>query len=252
MEGMLKTCATKSYLVSINKTNAIIIEPEIKSGLQSMVYYHGWGSSIERALFRGHILAMQGYPVLIPELKYHEKHHRIDYSSRNMAKFFWQIVYEMVAKHSIISNWLENNYSIKDEQVVVGHSMGGFIAGGVMTQYPVKYGLLYNTSCSWQETNHHFVKLFKDEAFLSHEGKINLFDPINKLDTLEGKFFFLANGEKDNIVPIAGNQNFVDKCDNKASDNTTVLHRIYPEVGHAITDHMLEDGLNFLDCLEDR
>lgn len=252
MEGMLKTCATKSYLVSINKTNAIIIEPEIKSGLQSMVYYHGWGSSIERALFRGHILAMQGYPVLIPELKYHEKHHRIDYSSRNMAKFFWQIVYETVAKHSIISNWLENNYGIKDEQVVVGHSMGGFIAGGVMTQYPVKYGLLYNTSCSWQETNHYFANSLKHEAFLSYEEKINIFDPINKLNAFREKYLFLANGEQDKIVPISGNQNFVNKCDEAGGYNTKLLHRIYPEVGHAITDHMLEDGLIFLECTRDK
>ena len=80
--------------IKIGDVPAIIIEPREKTN-KTIVFYHGWGSSKERQIFRGNIFASYGYRVILPEARYHGERNKInlDHEDKDMeAKYILKVI----------------------------------------------------------------------------------------------------------------------------------------------------------------
>lgn len=227
----------------------VIFSPKDYRPQQAIVYYHGWSSSVERSLFRGSILAMRGHCVLIPSVPRHDWRNPLVPNDRNMALYFWQCVEEAMEEFGQVADYLKKALGIAKENVAVaGHSMGGFIAGGILTQDPsVRCGVLYNASLDWEASREDFRAYARDIDDLCLEDCADYrVNPKDRIANLKGKAVFLTNGAEDRTVSRRGNDLFMEAYKDLGQKDMTISHQVYPGVGHVMTDHMLEDGLNFI------
>ena len=98
-----------------------------------VIFYHGWTSTKELQSLRGHILAAYGYDVLIPEAIHHGERGIIDYEE-NPAAYgkFWQTIFQNLREAPQVIAYAKTWHD-DVPLAVMGHSMGGFTALGVMT-----------------------------------------------------------------------------------------------------------------------
>lgn len=216
---------------------------------KAIIYYHGWSSSVERSLFRGQILAMYGHTVFLPSIPLHDWREPVETTDRNMALYFWRCVEEAVKEFVDLAEFIRDFYGIEKRNIAVtGHSMGGYIAGGVLLHEPeIHCGVIYNASMDWEHTQKHFQSCAKGIENLRFEDCASYrINPINHLDAFYDKSILLANGSEDSVVPKKGNELFMQALKSKKL-NKRLLQHTYPGVGHVVTDQMLQDGLTFID-----
>ncbi|MCU9614828.1 dienelactone hydrolase family protein [Caldibacillus lycopersici] len=225
-----------------------VLEPMIQSSKQTtVILYHGWGGNVANYDEAALEIATKGYTVLIPELIHHNTRNPIEnpFTSSAQQKYFWETIFTSIEELDLI---IESESVAEEQIVLIGNSMGGFIANGVFSKKNKLKGLAtINGSGSFLLTEKLFRKQDgRPELSLEEEIMLKKYDPIGK-QVATGSIFIL-HGDSDRIIPIEGNQDYY-RYLTEIEGKTNIDFRVYPNVNHQFTDEMFADVLHWLECL---
>ncbi|WP_162920093.1 alpha/beta hydrolase [Paenisporosarcina cavernae] len=218
-----------------------ILEPKGKNRHETVVIFHGWGSSIENYRQFANELCELGYEVMLPELLYHDSRGQLEnmYATETIQRHFWEVIFHTLeeAKHilSAASNPIENTK-------VLGVSLGGFIASGILAQNPEIAGLVnINGSGAFEMSETIFRKESgREEMTMEERAVLRKVDPIHH--PIRNKQILCVHGDADTVVSMEGQKEFVRSFE----QSNELTFRVYPEVNHTITDEMSADVMAWL------
>ncbi|MGM9988036.1 MAG: alpha/beta fold hydrolase [Bacillaceae bacterium] len=235
--------------IKINNIPCLSISPSETIDKQVTIFiYHGWGSTVENQLFLGEILAKWGYQVVIPELIYHDSRQSLKnhFIATATEAYFWKtILYAVVEANSLIEA-AHNDGLIKGHKVVIlGSSMGGFIASSVFMRNSSIHGLItINGSASWMVSEQEFQKNgSQPSAFIDD---IIKYDPMNNIQSLNNRPALLLHGEGDTVVHPIAQQLFYKEVIKHSNDVNNVTLQLIPNVNHIVTLSMVESIVQWL------
>ena len=235
--------------IMIYNIPAIVLTPKNDSKLHpTVIFYHGWGSSIEKQRFRGFILCSLGYQVIIPCSIYHGERSPIDHSNpENAGKYFWNVIIKNIEESNLIIDYSINYQDADPNRIgVTGNSMGGFTAAGVFTSnQDIKALVVFNGSCNWEHSN----KLFMEALNITNlnppkELQVNIdrYDPIKNLDTIKNRPILSLHGDNDSLVSIEAQRLFYENVFPLYKDSSRIEFIEYPKLNHFITTNMMEEA----------
>lgn len=213
-----------------------------------VLFYHGWSSQKEYQSVRGHVLAAYGYDVLIPDAVNHGERGTIDYDDHRSYGAFWQTIFqnlrEVPAMLTYIKSWRGNT-----PLAVMGHSMGGFTALGVMTHYnEFRTAVSLNGSGWWDESERRFrasLHISKPTCYHLLEKEIQAFDPYAYTEKLAGRSVLALSGGADDVVDNAAQSLYMEKL--AGSSGVKSAFSTYDGLGHFVTTNMMGDAVTWLD-----
>lgn len=144
---------------------------------------------------------------------------------------FWSTVFQTIDEFDIlIANLIVN----KKDVLVIGSSMGGFIASSIFAKNPEIQGLV--------NVNGSGAFVFAEEFFRNADGRDELsgqeravletYDPISY--TYSGKPVLLMHGDSDQTLDMSGQYAYYAHC-----SSLNVTFDIYNEVNHQFTEDMV-------------
>ncbi|PEL11223.1 S9 family peptidase [Bacillus sp. AFS017336] len=188
----------------------------------------------------GNELSTLGFKVVIPEIKYHDTRQALNnhFDQKVLQSYFWKTIFYTIDEENELMNTLNLK---KEETILFGSSMGGFIASGIFFSNTSYAGLInINGSSSF---------VFSEKDFCNKAGRSieeNYLATIEKYDpkfsgNVNNKPILFLHGEKDRVISIDGQIDFV------ASNNHDIQFLKYKDVNHTITNRMKTDLINRLD-----
>lgn len=201
--------------IVVRGTPCLRFLPRGASGLLPTVLdYHGWHSSKEFLRFQATVLASFGYQVVVPDAPHHGEREAIDYDQPGaLEQYFWPTILQSTEESTDLIECLCQHYGADPARLgVLGTSMGGFIASGVLSANPdVKCLVDINGSCAWIETEGIFRE-WEGNPPLSAESKAELarYDLLAQQERLRLRPLLLLHGGADTAVPIEGQRVFID------------------------------------------
>ncbi len=214
-----------------------------------IIFYHGWSSTKELQSLRGHILAAYGYDVLIPEAIYHGERGLIDYDENPRAyKRFWETIFRNLEEARQLIDYAKT-WQPHVPLAVMGHSLGGFTALGVLTWYSeVVTAVSMNGSGWWDESERRLrAELpLKPMDFLPElQEKIACFDPYTHVNQLSGRSVLALTAGDDDTVNPAAETFYMDRLYQYAGVRSRYI--TYPGLKHFVTTNMMQDAISWLE-----
>ena len=236
----------KKQLMNSNNINYLLFEPTHDNKHVTIIIYHGWGSSIYNQTFFASILANFGYTVIIPEIIYHDSREPLSnyFSKTIMEQYFWKTIIQSVED----ARMFIQNLSLSDHKLIIlGSSMGGFIASGVFVQEQQLDALInINGSGAWLTSEEIFQK--QGSNAYSDIDAIMQLDPINFLHNLNNRPTLLLHGQEDTIISPIGQQTFYEQALASGEvENSHLSLTLYPHINHSISLPMLETIINWME-----
>ncbi|MCR8857935.1 MULTISPECIES: alpha/beta hydrolase family protein [Bacillus] len=219
--------------IQLGNIHGLLLQPTKQDKKITIVFYHGWGSSIYHQIFLGTILTNFGYTVIIPEIIYHDSRTALEnhFSKPIMEQYFWKTILHTV-KHDIndlFTSIYESEYCLGHKIVVLGSSMGGFISSG-----------------AWITSEEIFQKQGSNIANEIH--MIRKMDPIQFIERIHNRPILLLHGASDAVVSPLGQQTFCEKVQSHHQDTTAnITFMLYQNINHSIRIPMIEKIVNWLD-----
>lgn len=217
------------------------IEPYNASRKKTIVMFHGWGSTTVSQIELGEELSKLGFEIKIPEIIYHDTRQALSnhFDKKVIESHFWKTIFESMEEESKLINDLKLE---KENTILFGSSMGGFIASGIFFSNPGYAGLInLNGSSSFLASENNFRKRDKREALNTDELlRFKEHDPKYKRVLINRPILFL-HGEMDDVIPIDGQNDFI-----KSSNEKYLSFLKYKEVNHTFTTSMKNDLLNWI------
>ena len=236
--------------IIIKDIPCIRFRPVNKEGLLStVIFYHGWGSSKEMQRFRGFILCSLGYQVIIPDAIYHGERNPIDHGDTNNAvAYFWEVVLNNIGESDYIIGQAISKYRTDPDNIsIMGHSMGGFTAGGVFTHNPdIRSLVVFNGSCNWGRSNEIFQDRYGNYNISMEEEKLKDLDPMNNLKKLIDRPILSLHGRDDTVVSVQAQRSFHNEIEKIYEDKSKIKLIDYPNLNHYLTTNMMEEGAKWL------
>ncbi len=235
--------------IKVNKMNKEInylkIEPTKRTKKETILMFHGWGSSIDSQVALGKELSNLGFAIVIPEIKYHDSRGALKnhFDKVVLQKYFWKTIFESIDEQKE----LLFNLNLKSEEIILfGSSMGGFIASGMFFSKLEFTGLInINGSSSFIATELDFRKLDNKEMMNKDQLlQFKHYDPKYKELSPTQKILFM-HGENDQTIPIVGQNEFLSHYKNLFNENQLDFFT-YKDVNHTITVEMKKDLLMWL------
>ena len=225
-----------------NDFSYYLLKPLHISSVMTIILYHGWGSNASHYLHYASSFTEKGYTVIIPEIVYHDTRNPFSnpFNQKNMERYFWKVILQSIDE---CQSWLSRSNINKDNTVIAGVSMGGFIASGVYATADLK-GLasikrsgsfVYSEQLFRQESN-------RDPLTDEEEDTLKLYDPISYFHG-DG-VVLLLHGEQDQTVSIKGQEDYYAYLTQKRKK---AQMKRYKHVGHEFTTFMQMDFLNWLE-----
>ncbi|WP_158221485.1 dienelactone hydrolase family protein [Terribacillus sp. 7520-G] len=199
-----------------------------------LVIYHGWAGSTAGYYELAAELKELGYTVVLPDIIHHDSRGILDnyFDGQIRQRLFWETVFQTVDEFEILLADLKVN---RKDILVIGSSMGGFIASSILAKNPEIQGLV--------NVNGSGAFVVAEEFFRSADGRrrmtsiersmLEAYDPINY--TYSGKPVLLMHGDNDHIVDSSGQYAYYAHC-----SSPHITFDIYNEVNHQFTDDMVE------------
>lgn len=229
-----------------NNINYLLFEPAHDNKHVTIILYHGWGSSIYNQTFLASILTNFGYTVIIPEIIYHDSRQPLSnyFSKTIMEQYFWRTILQSVEDVQMFIHGL----SLSDHKLIVlGSSMGGFIASGAFVQEQQIDALInINGSGAWLTSEEMFQK--QGSNAYSDIDAIKQLDPVNFLHNLRNRPILLLHGLEDQIISPIGQQTFYEHALASGKvENSNLSLTLYPHINHSISLPMLENIVNWME-----
>lgn len=220
-----------------------LAEPALKTG-KTAILYHSWGGTAESWRAYAETLAKQGHRVVVPEIIYNDKRKPVEnpFEMETVHTYFWKAITESIEEFGAFREELG---APESDIVLVGSSMGGFIASGIFARYPQVAGLAsINGSGAFVLTE----QIFRERQDRSPMGQdaealLRRFDPIERQPG-QGTVL-LINGELDRTMPLEGHETYHRHL---MEENTE--HKIYKGASHQFTREMEQDVENWLARIE--
>ncbi|WP_091017153.1 MULTISPECIES: alpha/beta hydrolase family protein [Paenibacillus] len=208
-----------------------------------ILLYHGWVSSINDYVFLGSLISSWGYMVIIPEIPYHGARGKLNYfDPLELQQYYWSVVVQAVDEARQIISELNDNIV-----AVIGHSAGGFIAGGIFANnVGIKSAIVINGSCAWVRFEEHICELEGREPWrLIDRDRIRKFDPVSSLEYMRGRSMLILHGAEDTTISIMSQRYFMHIIREENLLNSVKFVE-YSRVNHHITLSMLEEAKRWL------
>ena len=237
-------------MVKIVDIPAVILTPKNNAKQHpTIVFYHGWGSSIEQQRFRGFILCSLGYQVVIPCAIYHGDRNPIDHSKPdNAGKYFWTVILKNIEESSLIIKYaITHEYADPNRIGASGNSMGGFSSAGIfVSNKNIRALVVLNGSCNWDHSN----KLFKEGLNITNINSLNeiqenidRYDPMKNLEDIINRPILLLHGDNDTLVSIEAQRLFYDNVFHLWENTSRISFIEYPKLNHFVTTNMMEEAV---------
>ncbi|RZT23540.1 alpha/beta hydrolase family protein [Fictibacillus sp. BK138] len=210
----------------------------------TVVIYHGWGGSGQSFYEMAGETVEEGFNTIVPELIYHDTRSPLEnpFDKKTMQKYFWETIFNSINEFEDFINACKLD---KKKLILVGSSMGGFIACGIHAAHPEIAGsVCVNGSGSFLYTEKLFRKM-DNRDFLSG-ADVELFkkyDPIGKVRSESP--VLLIHGDNDTIVPIEGQKHFYDYL-LQTDENNRVTFKIHNNVNHKFTSEMVNEVIQWI------
>ena len=220
------------------------INPINRYRKETIIMFHGWGSTVDSQVELGETFSKIGFKVIIPEIKYHDKRNALNnhFQEGIVQTYFWKTIFESIDERTELLDSLD--LDVKNT-ILFGSSMGGFIASGMYFLNQEFAGLInINGSSSFVASEVFYRK--RDNREPLNDGELHtfkLYDPKYKSFQNDNPIL-LMHGESDQIVPIIGQADFISSYENQ---NRKINFLKYKDVNHTITNNMKNDLLNWLD-----
>lgn len=215
-----------------------------KKGL-TIIFYHGWGTTADSYNEVAEELARRGYKVVVPEIIYHDSRNALNnpFNRQVMQNYFWKTIFESIDEFSEFMKLLETPWQ---NTIVVGSSMGGFIANGIFASSRDLGGLVnINGSGSFLLSEKLFRKLDnRSEPSLEEELILKKYNPIEQENC--NAPVLLMHGDSDRTIPIEGQKDFY-KYLTEVKGRSIVDFFIYENVNHQFTEGMFNDLIIWLE-----
>ncbi|MFP7478321.1 alpha/beta hydrolase [Terribacillus saccharophilus] len=198
-----------------------------------LVIYHGWAGSTAGYYELAEELQEQGYTVVLPDIVHHDSRGTVDdyFDNSTRQQLFWGTVFQTIDEFVLL---VEDLKIEKENILLIGSSMGGFIASGIFAKYPGMQGLVNVNGSGAFAVSDEFFRRTDGRGELSGEerAKIELYDPIRY--TYSGKPVLLMHGDSDQTIDSYGQFVYYAHC-----SSPEVTFDIYNEVDHQFTEDMV-------------
>lgn len=225
-----------------------VVADSAASPTAEVLLYHGWGSDASRQCFRAHLLASFGYRVTVPEIPNHGERGTAAYEDGVSSPLFFKTLVQSIEESRI---FLENVMDPSLPRFVVGHSLGGMIAIGAITQASLDGVIALNSTIDWSHPVDLLEGVYEDGA--TAQAACMMAQDINWSRLLDHSPeawsheqaktpILLTNGELDTTMPLRFNEDFL-----KKHSHIKAQHLIIPDAGHVVTDSALREAVAFIE-----
>jgi len=213
----------------------------------TVLLYHGWASNNESYLFFASLVSNWGFKVIIPELPHHGVRGSLNYfDTKVLEENFWDVVLQGVEEvEKIVSTLTESENRIS----IIGHSTGGFIAGGAFAKIPcLQSAIVINGSCAWVK----FEETYREKGGRppltdTERHFLEEHDPLTRISLGREKTLLLLHGKEDSVVPIDSQRYFINEMSTAPEEHLKCYE--FSGVNHQITLKMLEKSKEWLSKL---
>lgn len=220
-----------------------IAEPAEKTG-KTAILYHGWGGTAESWQVYAEGLTGQGHRAVAPEIVYNDTRNPVDnpFEIETVQTYFWKAIMESIEE---FGEFRERLGVPESDIVLIGSSMGGFIASGIFARYPQIAGLAsINGSGAFLLTERIFRER-QDRSPLPKDAETVLkrFDPLEQ--SAGTGAVLLLNGELDRTVPLEGHEAYYRHLvETRGAAN--IAKEVFKGAGHQLTREMEEAVADWL------
>lgn len=221
-----------------------ISEENFTNNAPVVFFLHGFESAKEHNLHYAYQLVNKGCRVIMPDAHLHGDRD-IELDQIQISLRFWEIVLTSIEELGKLKNVLkERGYDNGQKIAVSGTSMGGITTLGCLTAYP------WIDAAAIMMGTPGYVNLAKDQMTLveqrgfkipmNEEEKkkmfdtLSIFDASKQLEKLENKPLFFWHGMKDEVVPFAPTNKFVEDLIEQYGDAQIEFMK-EKSVGHAVS-----------------
>ena len=217
----------------------------------TIIFYHGWGSNIDKQRFRGFILCSLGYQVLIPCAIFHGDREPVDHSNpENAREYFWNVILKNIEESSLIIDYAVDSLQADSSRIgVCGHSMGGFTASGVFTlNRNLNALVVFNGSCNWAHSNKLFMEglnISDSDLYNELQESVDKYNPMKNLEYIIDRPILLLHGDNDTLVSIDAQREFYKEVAVLYHDSERISFIEYPKLNHFVTTNMMEQAYDW-------
>ncbi|HSP21204.1 MAG TPA: alpha/beta fold hydrolase [Planococcus sp. (in: firmicutes)] len=220
-----------------------LVEP-IEEPWKTVILYHGWGGRVESCRTYAETLSRQGFRVVVPEIVYNDSRKPVKnpFEMETVQTYFWKAITKSIEEFAALQKVLGVP---ETEIVLIGSSMGGFIAAGIFARHPRVAGFAsVNGSGAFILTEQIFRER-QDRSPMDKEtaALLRQFDPLEQQPG--NGAVLLINGELDRTVPLEGHAAYY-RYLTEAFKHQNTEKKIVEGVGHQFTREIERDVASWL------
>lgn len=212
---------------------------------KTVILYHGWGGRVESYQAFAETLVEKGFRVIVPEIVYNDSRKPVEnpFEMETVQTYFWKAITESIEEFGAFQKVLG---VLETEIILVGSSMGGFIAAGIFARHPQLAGFAsINGSGAFVLTEQIFrERQDRSSMDLATEALLQQFDPMNQ-EPGQGAVL-LINGRQDRTVPFEGHAAYYTHLTETHQHQKTVK-KLFEGVGHQFTREMEREVISWLE-----
>ncbi|XXM73244.1 alpha/beta hydrolase [Lysinibacillus sphaericus] len=222
-------------------------QPSPANRQKTLLIYHGWGGTAAGYNEAAGQISNTGYRVIVPEIIYHDTRDPLHYhfDPKTTQHYYWKTIFQTINE---FDEFVTEIGILKEDIVIAGSSMGGFIATGIFAREHTLSGLAnINGSGSFLLSE----KVFREadgrgEVPDAIEKELTEYDPVKRINCPSP--VLLIHGDCDAFVSIEGQKDYY-RYLTETGERSNVKFKTFPGVNHVFTDEMVADLAGWLKIL---
>lgn len=231
--------------VNLKKFKYNLFEPFLhNTNVSTIILFHGWGTDADSYSHFAEEIANKGFRVIVPEIIYHDTRNIVDnhFNKEVIQNYFWKTIVESIEE---FDEFTEELGIPLQEIILVGSSMGGFIANGIFASSKNLGGLVnINGSGSFLVSERLFRKMDnRPDIPFEEEQMLRKYNPVERKNCHSP--VLLMHGDSDQTVPVGGQKAYF-KHLTEVEGRKDVDLLIYQNINHQVTPEMIKDLMVWL------
>jgi len=213
---------------------------------KTIIIFHGWGSTVHNYDEFAKYLSSFGYQIIVPEIIFHDSRNKLEnhFLEEVTQEYFWKTIFKSIDEAPC---FFEELGILEEDAILMGVSMGGFIANGIYATATDNFAGLININGSgsfllseniFRENTH------RPELSIEEIHEINVYDPIGKITSFSP--ILLMHGEQDTVVSIEGQKDYYNYLTKNNARHDVVFYK-YKDVNHTFSEKMVENLIKWLE-----